>query len=194
MPPAYVGPLVDHPTYPTPKKVLSRSTGNNVSNNSPIRDKKVVPHVDPLPRVVNTIEEKGGSFRVPGRPIGDVATSDGTGDQSKKEAAPSPDVKIEEEPYPKDNRIEEESDASTYRHESGELYAEDVDQYIAVLPDIVMHTAEVTIDDIQLDDPGVPLTDDHERLRQLIWRNKHLYFGKGRALPPAARGAICDIR
>ena len=64
---------------------------------------------------------------------------------------------------------------------------------MAVLPDIVTPTAEVTIDDIQVGDPGVPLTEEQERLRQLIWRNKHFLIGKGNALPPAARGAICDI-
>ena len=56
MPPAYAGPLVDNPPYLMPKKVLSRHTGNNVSRDSPIRDEKVVPRVDPLPRVINTIE------------------------------------------------------------------------------------------------------------------------------------------
>ena len=61
---------------------------------------------------------------------------------------------------------------------------------MAVPPDIVTPTAEVAIDDIQVCDPDVPLTDDQERLRQLIRRNKHLLIGKGNALPPAARGAI----
>ena len=64
---------------------------------------------------------------------------------------------------------------------------------MAVLPDIVMPNAEVTIDDIQVGDPDLPLTGDQERLRQLIWINKHLLIGKGNALPPAVRGAICDI-
>ena len=75
VPPAYAGPLVENPTYPTPKKVLSRPTGNNVSKDSPIRDGKVVPCVEPLPLLVNTIEEKGGSARAPGRPMKDVATN-----------------------------------------------------------------------------------------------------------------------
>ena len=65
LPPKYDGPLVDHPPYPTPKKILSRPKKNNGSTGSPIRDEKVVPRVEPLPRVVNTIEEKGGSDRVP---------------------------------------------------------------------------------------------------------------------------------
>ena len=70
------------------------------------------------------------------------------------------------------------------------MYAEDVDQHMTVLPDIVMPTAKVAIKDIQVGDPDVPLTEDQERLRQLIWRNKNLLIDKGNALPTAARGAI----
>ena len=116
--------------------------------------------------------------------------NDGAGDQSKKEAGSSPGVTINEEPGPEEDRIAGERDGSTYCHESGELYAEDVDQHMAVLPDTVMPTAKVAIKDIQVGDPDVPLTEDQERLRQLIWRNKNLLIDKGNALPTAARGAI----
>ena len=64
---------MDHPTYTTPKKVLSWPTGNNVSNDSPTRREEGVPCVEPLPRVFNTIEQKGGSVRAPGGPMEDVA-------------------------------------------------------------------------------------------------------------------------
>uniref|UniRef100_A0AAV1UTP3 Uncharacterized protein n=1 Tax=Peronospora matthiolae TaxID=2874970 RepID=A0AAV1UTP3_9STRA len=50
-----------------------KPTGNNVSENRTIVDEKVTPRVDPLPRVVNTIEEKGVSVRHPGSPMADVA-------------------------------------------------------------------------------------------------------------------------
>ena len=30
-------------------------------------------------------------------------------------------------------------------------------------------------------------------LRDIIWRRQHLLIGKGNALPPAAKGAVCDI-
>ena len=86
------------------------------------------------------------------------------------------------------DRIAGEPDVSTYHYESEKLYTNGVDQHMAVLPDIVTPTAEVSIDDIQVVDPGVPLTGDQERLRQLIWKNKQLLIGKGNALPPAARG------
>ena len=87
-----------------------------------------------------------------------------------------------------DKRIAGEPDASTCRHESEELYAEYVDQHLAVLTDIVTRTVEVTIDDIQVGDLIFPMTKDHERLRQMIWRNKHLLIGKGNVLPPASQG------
>ncbi|KAE9274549.1 hypothetical protein PF008_g29565 [Phytophthora fragariae] len=32
-----------------------------------------------------------------------------------------------------------------------------------------------------------------DRLRRMIWKKKHLLIGKGNALPPAARGVVCDI-
>ena len=75
MPPAYAGPIVGHPTYSKPKKVLSRPTGNNVIKDIPTRSEEFVPCVEPLPLVVNIIEEKGRSVRVPKEPIEDVATN-----------------------------------------------------------------------------------------------------------------------
>uniref|UniRef100_A0AAV1T816 Reverse transcriptase n=1 Tax=Peronospora matthiolae TaxID=2874970 RepID=A0AAV1T816_9STRA len=80
-----------------------------------------------------------------------------------------------------------------YHHDAGELFAEDVDQHLAVLPEVVTPTQDITIDDIQVGDPGIPITEDQEKLRQMIWKSRHLLIGKGNALPPAARGAVCDI-
>ena len=84
-------------------------------------------------------------------------------------------------------------DESTYYHEEGELFAEDVEQHMAVLPEVTTSTTEMTIDDVQVGDPGIPLTEDQEDLRRLIWKSRHLLPGKGNALPLAARGAVCDI-
>ena len=60
---------MDHPHYPTPKKILSRPKENNGATDSLIRDEEVVPRLTPLPRVVNTVEEKGGGDRAPERPM-----------------------------------------------------------------------------------------------------------------------------
>uniref|UniRef100_A0AAV1V540 Reverse transcriptase n=1 Tax=Peronospora matthiolae TaxID=2874970 RepID=A0AAV1V540_9STRA len=84
-------------------------------------------------------------------------------------------------------------DESTHYQEGGELFAEDVKQHMAVLPEVTIPTTEMTMDDIQVGDPGITLTEDQEDLRQLLWKSRHLLIGNGNALPPAARGAVCDM-
>ncbi|POM57742.1 Reverse transcriptase, partial [Phytophthora palmivora] len=64
---------------------------------------------------------------------------------------------------------------------------------MAILPEINPTTDEVKIEDIQVGDPGIQTTAEIERLRQKIWNYRHLLIGKGNALPPAARGVVCDI-
>uniref|UniRef100_A0AAV1TU92 Reverse transcriptase n=2 Tax=Peronospora matthiolae TaxID=2874970 RepID=A0AAV1TU92_9STRA len=95
----------------------------------------------------------------------------------------------------KPSKIDEadSAEAPVYYHESGGLFADDIEQHLAVLQEMSTATEEVTINDIQIGDPDVPLTADQQRLRSLIWRSRHLLMGKENALPPAARGAICDI-
>ncbi|GMF47857.1 unnamed protein product [Phytophthora fragariaefolia] len=53
--------------------------------------------------------------------------------------------------------------------ESGDLYAEDVAN------------------------PNDNTQEQVDQLKQTIWRRRHLLIGKGNSLPPAAKGAICDI-
>ena len=74
---------------------------------------------------------------------------------------------------------EERSDAepstvSAYCDSSKELYAEDVNQHMAILPEVVTPAAEISLEDIQVGDPGEPLSSGQGRLRQLIWANRHL--------------------
>ncbi|KAE9292140.1 hypothetical protein PR003_g24839 [Phytophthora rubi] len=64
---------------------------------------------------------------------------------------------------------------------------------MAVLPEVTQSTEEVTLEDIHLGDPAVNTAEEIDRLRRLIWRRRHLLIGKGNALPPAARGIVCDI-
>ncbi|KAE8991160.1 hypothetical protein PR001_g21304 [Phytophthora rubi] len=78
-------------------------------------------------------------------------------------------------------------------HEGGDLRAEEVEMEMAVLPEVTQSTEEVTLEDIQVGDPAVNTAEEIDRLRRLIWRRRHLLIGKGNALPPAARGIVCDI-
>ena len=64
----------------------------------------------------------------------------------------------------------EKKDASVYRHEKWYLYAEDVNQHMTGLPEVITFAAEVSIDDIQFGDPGVPLSEYQDNLRQVFGR------------------------
>uniref|UniRef100_A0AAV1UQ09 Uncharacterized protein n=1 Tax=Peronospora matthiolae TaxID=2874970 RepID=A0AAV1UQ09_9STRA len=202
LPKAQIGPLVDRPTYVTPKCIVNRpydalknippaismvtqqagdddlQKADTVDNDREIETKIAMKRDHGTEREeqenrlsslnVNLADNRAGMDR-----------SEAT--QRSKEDKPS---KIDEA---------DSAEAPVYYHESEDLFAEDIEQHLAVLPEMSTATEEVTIDDIQIGDPDVPLTADQQRLRSLIWRSRHLLMGKGNALPPAARGAICDI-
>ena len=61
---------------------------------------------------------------------------------------------------------------------------------MVILPEVFIPTVDVAFVDIRVGDPGKPLKDDQEKLKQLIWKNCQLLIGKGNALPPASRVAV----
>ncbi|OWZ21402.1 reverse transcriptase [Phytophthora megakarya] len=79
-------------------------------------------------------------------------------------------------------------DECVYYHEGRYLYAEDVDGQMEVLPEVPVTTENVKIEDIQLCGSDNQTPEEVDRLRQMIWKFRHLLIGKGNALPPAARG------
>ena len=92
-----------------------------------------------------------------------------------------------------ERKREEPPTVSKYRTKSVELYAEDVDQHMAILPEAVTTAAEISLEDIQVGDLGKPMSSDLEKLRYMIRANRHLLIVKRNALTPAAREAVCDI-
>ncbi|OWY95498.1 LOW QUALITY PROTEIN: hypothetical protein PHMEG_00034486, partial [Phytophthora megakarya] len=83
---------------------------------------------------------------------------------------------------------DQDYDECVYYHEGSDLYAEDVDGQMAVLPEVPVATEDVRIEDIQLCGSGNQTPEEIERLHQRIWKFRHLLIVKGNALPPAARG------
>ncbi|OWZ19363.1 hypothetical protein PHMEG_0006402 [Phytophthora megakarya] len=88
---------------------------------------------------------------------------------------------------------DQDYDKFVYYHEDSDLYAEDVDGQLAVLPEVPATTENVRIEDIQLCGSDNQTPEEIDRLHQQIWKFRHLLIGKGNALPPAARGVVCDI-
>ncbi|OWY99446.1 Eukaryotic/viral aspartic protease, partial [Phytophthora megakarya] len=103
-----------------------------------------------------------------------------------------------EEPDPNFKEIPEYeyADEEVIFHEGSDLFAEDVEAEMAVLPEVPL-TAEVKISDLKIGRPeGVDpeeAAEMEERLRQIVWKKRKWLIGKGNALPPAAKGVICDI-
>ncbi|OWZ05746.1 reverse transcriptase [Phytophthora megakarya] len=88
---------------------------------------------------------------------------------------------------------DQDYDECVYYNEGSHLYAEDVDGQMAVLPEVPVTTEDVKIEDIQLSGSDNQTPEEIDRLRQRIWKFRHLLIGKGNPLPPAARGVVCDI-
>ena len=72
--------------------------------------------------------------------------------------------------------------ASTYRNDSGDLYAEDVDKHMAFVPEVDIPEADISLEDIQVGDPGEPLSSDQTMLRQLIYGHIAIY-GSAKVMP-----------
>ena len=202
---AFTGPLVNHSSYPTPKKIMIRPKqeveGRNleavgIASRSEGETDPVYRTQDKIAEERMTESEDQRQTRSPPAINAIQVNDDGkcrqAADQEKSRSGQSEEDSnaVKGEKVSTDENKTEEHETSIHYHESGELYAEDVDQHMAVLPEITSPTAEITIDEIQVGEPGIPLTEDQESMRQLIWKNRHLLIGKGNALPPAARGAV----
>ena len=51
----------------------------------------------------------------------------------------------------------------------------------------------IELKDTRIPDPDGNTPEEVDRLRQIIWKRRHLLMGKGDALLSVARGATCDI-
>ncbi|OWY98853.1 reverse transcriptase [Phytophthora megakarya] len=71
---------------------------------------------------------------------------------------------------------DQDYDECVYYHEGSDLYAEDVDGQMAVLPEVPVTTEDVKIKDIQLCGSDNQTPEEIERLRQKIWKFRHLLF------------------
>ncbi|OWZ06490.1 reverse transcriptase, partial [Phytophthora megakarya] len=87
-----------------------------------------------------------------------------------------------------------EDEDGIYSHESDDLSAEELEGNLAVLPEIpISTTAIVSIEDLQVGDSGSATPEEIERLRQIIWKKRHLLIGKENALPPAVKDVVYDF-
>ncbi|KAI9987283.1 hypothetical protein PInf_023278 [Phytophthora infestans] len=63
-------------------------------------------------------------------------------------------------------------------HKGGDLFAGDIGEDLAIIPEVSLTTKVVKIDHIQLD-PDANTLAEGDRQRQEIWKSRHLLIGKG---------------
>ncbi|KAE8985338.1 hypothetical protein PR001_g16862 [Phytophthora rubi] len=209
-------PAVERPIYPTPRAIL-RKPGQGGDPGSgerrfvlPIQvaaerqdpeagsdDPAPTPQSDDLKLAPSSDLDESVEKKAADEPGSQGATegADTTPEDQKEVETPAPEVTPSDpthEGAAAEATVQTEDEQVCY-HEGGDLRAEEVEMEMAILPEVTQSTEEVTLEDIQVGDPAVNTAEEIDRLRRLIWRHRHLLIGKGNALPPAARGIVCDI-
>ncbi|POM79027.1 Reverse transcriptase [Phytophthora palmivora] len=132
-----------------------------------------------LPRPVKAIQ----NVEIAGDEDASLPSSKCTSNQGKVDSDNSDGLHIEIKANIRDPTMDEE----VCIQEGGILFAEDVEDQMAVLPEVTTTTEEVKIEDLQIGDTQINAQEEIEQLAQIIWKRKHLLIGKSNALPPQGR-------
>ncbi|POM63502.1 Hypothetical protein PHPALM_21088 [Phytophthora palmivora] len=174
-------PMVDRPSYPAPRAILKRPEISQIQV-KPVLTTEGQPSVGIDPQDRTPIQSVGTEVtnqnlnQVKADDLDPVIGGSAERDLPGQLSAPTQEASPED----RNNSPDPELDPEVHYHEGNDLYAENVDQEMAILPEINPTTDEVKIEDIQVGDPGIQTTAEIERLRQKIWKYRHLLIGKGK--------------
>ncbi|KAJ0390755.1 hypothetical protein P43SY_011124 [Pythium insidiosum] len=93
-----------------------------------------------------------------------------------------------------DDLTSEEQEAVSYYHEGTDhLLLHKLRSQLAVLPDLVVNDepADISKADVGEQDENSP--EEVERVREILRKHRAAFLGSGNAVPPPARGVVCDI-
>ncbi|POM73861.1 Reverse transcriptase [Phytophthora palmivora] len=131
------GPMVERPRYDRPTQILTRQANHPKVATTQATNPKGEPRVGP---------SEAGIKRDEGREVDKVITvAPGNPEPDQTEMQPEDRDSLQTE----DRKELCEADQVCI-HECGDLFAEDVESQMAVLPEVVTTTEEVTIDDLQV--------------------------------------------
>ena len=168
------GPLVDKPQYETPIHILQRPREATPVMN--VASRRMLAEESPTREKTTAVTQLDGA--TVSQPMEATVT--------QPIEASGIEASVETEGLT-------QADDQVCTFESGELWAEEVSQGWAVIPEVDPSPQGIELKDIQIPDSNGNTPEEVDRLKQIIWKKRHLLMGKGNALPPAARGAICDI-
>ncbi|OWZ00563.1 hypothetical protein PHMEG_00028213, partial [Phytophthora megakarya] len=156
-------PMVDRPQYEPPTKILSGRQEHakamivlsaSAKESTTVQDIAGEESTGSQPKEesrINTTEPKGET----------------KGDREQPRSTELGGTQVE----PKEQADDDMDDAVCY-HEGGDNFPEDIENNMAVLPEVEDTTKEATIDDIQVDDLHAT-PEERERLRRIIWKRRH---------------------
>uniref|UniRef100_H3H639 RNA-directed DNA polymerase n=1 Tax=Phytophthora ramorum TaxID=164328 RepID=H3H639_PHYRM len=186
-------PMTERPTYEIPKRIMRRGESTRPSSTE---ERERPPRVT----AVTTVPEPEGDLGKARERRGETALKKSQSDEIQNDSTGMPSGKAEEtdrlNQATKSQTHDVEAEEAVFFHEGSELFAEELQAEMAILPEISL-TKEVKIEDLKVGRPtGVApeiAAKQEERLRRIIWKRRKWLIGKGNALPPAAVGVVCDI-
>ncbi|KAE9302977.1 hypothetical protein PF008_g22346 [Phytophthora fragariae] len=190
--------MTNRPSYPTPKAILRpepRRLETRRAVTSVLATVARTPKVGGVQEPPDDHKPNADGEMAEGEPAMPPAVAgSATMKQSPEPGLAKP--KLDEPKHDEPKLDGQEEDDAVLIHEGSDLFAEDLESEMAVLPDLSL-TAEVKIEDLKVGMPtGLPPEEaarQETRLRQIIWKRRKWLIGKGNALPPAALGVVCDI-
>ncbi|KAJ0412075.1 hypothetical protein ATCC90586_003995 [Pythium insidiosum] len=93
-----------------------------------------------------------------------------------------------------DNLTSEEQEAVSYYHEGTDhLLLHKLRSQLAVLPDLVVNDEPADISKADVGEPDESSPEEVEQVREILRKHRAAFLGSGNAVPPPARGVVCDI-
>ena len=149
---------MDRPSYPIPTKILSRTKKEEHEAETRSTKLRVVSDVKEV--IGDAIQEEWNDSNIevekcePSKEAPAIIHLVKSESKTDRDRAKENDLEPTKEMIPVQEVVKDPRKASFYHHDSGDLYAKDVDQHMAVLPEVATSTDKVTMDDIQVGDPG----------------------------------------
>ncbi|OWZ20994.1 Eukaryotic/viral aspartic protease [Phytophthora megakarya] len=87
-----------------------------------------------------------------------------------------------------------DADPAVYYHQGSDFVLLGMlKNQLAYLPDLSDLRPEANIDDAIVRETGESDPEEEERLRAILRKHRTIFLGEGNALPPPARGVVCDL-
>ena len=86
-----------------------------------------------------------------------------------------------------------EQEATVLYHEGSDLVAEDLKQQLALIPELVDWDARADLDTADIGEEGETTDEEVQQLRDILQVHQNIFLGHGNALPPPAKGVVCDF-